>query len=395
MERAWDIVVVGAGSAGVAAVEGALRQNTDARILLLDEDRDAPYKRTRLSKHLASGFEPDQFSLRDRNCFSDSRVEIRTGEAVTALERQGRTVTLAGGDAISYKTLVLATGSKPMYPKVVRPHEVGSFFVLRTLEDARRLRHALSRARSVLVDGMGVLALEVANQLVQMNKKPTLVGATAQLMPRQLTTRAAELMEEELVRNKVKLMFQDEILSFEDNGKGELDVAMLKGSGTFDAVVFCIGVQPRTDLASSCGLTVDRGICVDEHLQSSDPSVFAAGECAQHPDGSISYLWNAAEYQGWIAGGNAAGGKNVCDRHAFRLKSSLFGTHVFSMNMPRETYGYRIEEVEVDNVYQSFFFLDGELDGLVILNDELRNEQYSQAVVEAWSFERVADELML
>lgn len=395
MERAWDIVVVGAGSAGVAAVEGARQQNADARILLLDEDREAPYKRTRLSQHLASGFEPGQFSLRDRSYLSDEKVEIRTGDVVTSVDRQRRTVTLAAGGEVSYGSLVLATGSVPMYPRVVRPHEVGSFFVLRTVDDARRLIDGLKRARTVLVDGMGVLALEVADQLVQMHKKPTLVGATAQLMPRQLTTRAAELMEEELVRNKVKLMFQDEILSFEDNGKGALDVAMLKGSGVFDAVVFCIGVQPRIDLAAQCGLKVDRGICVNDRLQSSDPAIFVAGECAQHPNGDISYLWHDAEYQGWIAGRNAAGGNAVRERHAFRLKSSIFGTFVFSMNMPRETEGYRIEEVEVDNVYQAFFFTDEGLDGVVVLNDEPRSEQYNQAAVERWSFERVADELML
>ncbi len=395
MERAWDIVVIGAGSAGVAAVEGARRQNADARILLLDEDQEAPYKRTQLSKYLASGFEPGQFSLRDRDCFADGSVEIRTGKTVTSVDREQKTLTLSAGEDVSYGTLVLATGSVPMYPRVVRPHEVGSFFVLRTLEDARRLIDGLARAKTVLVDGMGVLALEVTDQLIQMQKKPTLVGATAQLMPRQLTTRAAELMEEELVRNKVKLMFQDEILSFEDNGKGALDVAMLKGSGAFDAVVFCIGVRPRTDLAAGCGLKVDRGICVNERLQSSDPAVFVAGDCAQHPDGYVSYLWHAAEYQGWIAGENAAGGNAVFDRQAFRLKSSIFDTFVFSMNMPRETQGYRIEEVEVDNVYQAFFFTDEGLDGVVVLNDEPRSEQYNQAVVEHWSVDRVADELML
>ncbi len=395
MEVRWDIVVVGAGSAGIAAVEGAHQQEPAARILLLSEEPQAPYDRTCLSKHIASGFQPDRFKLREDQWFQHNNVTFRGGEAVAALDPRKRGLRLAGGDTVKYQSLVLATGAVPVYPRIVRPHQEGSFFVLRTLSDAQRLIKGLSSARTVLIDGMGVLALEIANQLVQMKKKPTLVGATAQLMPRQLNTRAGEILEEVLVRNKVKLMFQDEILSFESNRKGGLDVALLRSSGVYDAVVVCIGVQPCTELAEAAGLHVERGVVVDEHLRSSDPSIYAAGEVAQHPDGSISHVWHAAEYQGRIAGSNAAGAQQVYDRRPFRLTTNVFDTHVLSMNLPRDPQGYRVEEVEADTVYQGFYFAEDRLHGVVVLNDESRSTLYSEAVIDQWSIDRVAEQLML
>lgn len=395
MEASWDVVIVGAGSAGMAAAEGAHRQNPAARILLLDEEHEAPYRRTQLSKHIASGFTADQFSLLDTGWAEQNETELRVGQAVEALDCRARELQLSGGDSVRYNRLVLATGAAPIYPRIVRPREAGSFFVLRTLRDAQRLVDALASVRTVLIDGMGVLAIEVANQLVRMRKKPTLVGATAQLMPRQLSTRAAEIMEEVLLRSKVKLLFQNEILSFEKNAKGGHDVAMLKNSDVFDMVVLCIGVQPRIELAARAGLHTDSGIIVDEELRTSDPAVFAAGDVAQHPDGSISYLWHAAEYQGGIAGCNAAGGNSRNDRRAFRLKTQVFDTFVFSMNLPREALHHRVEEVESGEVYQAFYFLDDRLDGVVALNDEPRSDLYSQAVVERWEFDRVADTLMI
>ena len=395
MQAVWDIVVVGAGSAGIAAVEGAHRQNPAAQILLLDEDPHAPYKRTQLSKHIASGFDTSQFKLREEQWFRDNNVSLRAGESVVELKPQQRELQLAGGETLQYRALVLACGATPMYPRIVRPHQEDSFFVLRSMRDAQRLMKGLKSVRSVLIDGMGVLALEIANQVVEMKKKPTLVGATAQLMPRQLNTRAAEIMEEVLVREKVKLLFQDEILSFEPNRKGGLEVSMVKSSGVYDAVIVCIGVQPRSELAESAGLRVERGVVVDDYLQTSAPSVFAAGDVAEHPDGSISYVWRAAEHQGETAGMNAAGANQPYDRRPFRLKTDVFDTCVFSMNMPHDPHNYRIEEIEADETYQCFYFADDGLAGLIVLNDEPRSALYSQAVLERWSLEQVADELIL
>ncbi|TVQ40702.1 MAG: NAD(P)/FAD-dependent oxidoreductase [Spirochaetaceae bacterium] len=395
MGAVWDIVVVGAGSAGVAAVEAAHQQNPAARILLLDADGEAPYQRTELSKHIASGFKPGQFQLYDDQWFGRNNVTLRVGDAVAALDTGQHECRLAGGDVLQYRSLVLATGAEPVYPRIVRSHEEGSFFALRTMRDAQHLIKGIASARTVLIDGMGVLALEVADQLVRMKKKPSLVGATAQLMPRQLSTRAAEIMEEVLLRNKVKLIFQDEILSFESNRKGGLDVALLRSSGVYDAVVVCIGVQPCTELAEAAGLQVERGIVVDEQLRSSDPSIYAAGDVAQHPDGSISHVWQAAEYQGRIAGSNAAGAQQVYDRRPFRLTTNVFDTHVLSMNLPRDPRGYRVEEVEADTVYQGFYFSEDRLHGVIVLNDESRSTLYSEAVIDQWNVDQVAEQLML
>ncbi|TVQ98112.1 MAG: hypothetical protein EA403_14295 [Spirochaetaceae bacterium] len=395
MDGSRDIIVIGAGSAGIAAVEGAHDHDPSKSILLIDQDPHAPYKRTKLSKHLAKGYPDTEFRLRDDTWYREMNTELVTGTPAARIDREAKQVELSDGRTVSYGALVLAPGSEPIYPRIVRPHEAGSFFVLRSMDDAQRLMSALRRARTVLIDGMGVLALELADQLVAMQKKPTLVGATPQLMPRQLNARGAEMMEELLLRKRVKLLFQEEILSFEPDAKRGFDVTLLTHSGVYDVVLLCIGVQPRTGLAADAGLAVDRGIVVDDRLATSDPAIFCAGDAAQHPDGRVTHLWHAAEHQGRLAGANAAGGNECMDGRRFRLKTSVFGSYVFSLGLPRDLSTYQIEENEVENRYQAFYFRGGRLDGAVMFNDEPRARQYEQAVNEGWDYDRVSRELHL
>ncbi len=395
MDGRTDIVVIGAGSAGIAAVEGAHGHDPAKSILLIDQDPHAPYKRTKLSKHLASGYPETEFRLRDETWFREMNAELVTGTSVTSINRETKEVELSDGRVVSYGALVLAPGSEPLYPKIVRPHEEGSFFVLRSMGDAQRLMSTLRRARTVLIDGMGVLAIELADQLVKMQKKPTLVGATPQLMPRQLNARGAEMMEELLLRNRVKLLFQEEILSFEPDPKRGFDVTLLTHSGVYDVVLLCIGVQPRINLAVDAGLTVDRGIVVDDRLATSDPAIFCAGDAAQHSAGRVTHLWHAAEHQGRLAGANAAGGNERMDGRRFRLKTSVFGSYVFSLGLPRDLSPYQIEENEAESRYQAFYFRDGRLDGAVMFNDEPHARKYEQAVNEGWDYDRVSRELRL
>ncbi|MFW6261569.1 MAG: NAD(P)/FAD-dependent oxidoreductase, partial [Spirochaetota bacterium] len=255
----WDIVIVGAGIAGVSAVRTVASDGGSRRVLLVNGERSAPYKRTKISKHIAKGFSPEEFLLESEAWYRENNVELRTGATVDEIRPGDRVVKLSDGSEHRYEALILATGAEPLYPKTVRPHEAESFFVVRSEADIDRLRRSASRAKRILIDGMGVLAVEVAAELRAMNKQTTMVGATGQVMPRHLNVRAGEIMEELLTSNGVKLRFQEEILSFEPRKKGGFSVSMIRESGAYDMIVFCIGVAPRTGLAEAAGLDVGEG----------------------------------------------------------------------------------------------------------------------------------------
>jgi len=392
MADSWTVIVIGAGAAGFNAALSAREHSPDATVLLIDQEEYNPYKRTKLSKHIAQGFQSEEFELQESSWYTEHEITLKTGCTIVAVDRSARELTDSDGNRYGYQSLILAPGADPLYPAVVRKHEEGSFYVVRNKKDAQRLTRDARKARNVLVAGMGVLAVEVAWQLVQMKKKVTLAGATPQIMPRQLDARAAEIMEDLLIKRGVKLMFQEEILSFERNKKGGMDVAMIKHSGVYDLVVFCIGIKPRVDLARQAGLEVNVGIVVDEHLRTSDEHIFSAGDAAEHEGGRLTYLWHAAEYQGKLAGENAVGGNAVFDDPPYRLKAEVFDSYFFSINKPENLLECELEEVEEGDMYVGLYYRDDTLCGVVMANDRDRAKLYQQAVREGWDRDKVNKE---
>jgi NAD(P)H-nitrite reductase large subunit len=399
MDR-WDVVVVGAGIAGVSAVR-TLAERGGIRVLLLNGEDAAPYKRTKASKHIAKGFHPEEFQLETEEWFKDHDVTLMNGITASNLNVSERTLTIsngsgtASGEDIAFDKLILATGAEPLFPKTVRTHEADSFFIVRTADDVQRLTAAAKRVKRVLIDGMGVLAVEVAAELNQMGLQVTLAGAAPQLMPRELSIRSGEILEELLAANGIKMRFQEEILSFEARRKGGFSVAMIRDSSAFDMVVFCIGIGPRKALADDAGINTNSGILVDGFLQTSAPGIYAAGDVAEHEDGAITHLWHAAEHQGRIAALNAAGEPTPFENIPFRLKCSVFDSYFFSIGKPKQPLDFGIEEQEINNRYQCFYYSGETLSGAVMVNDKDRAKTYEQAVRGRWPRDQVREELSL
>ena len=389
MTGGWDVVVIGGGAAGVAAAEAAKTQNGDATVLVIHDEKEPPYVRTKLSKLLASGFDVEDFLIQPKEWYDERGIDLRMGTRAEAINPDEKTVKTSDGETVAYGSLILATGGLPAFPKNVREHDSDSFYTLKTVADAARIKRDSRRAKNALVVGMGVLSVEIAQQLSQMKTNVTLVGATGQLMPRQLSPRAGEIMEDLMSKNNLRLYFQEEVLSFEKNNKRGMDVMMIRNSGRFDMVIFCIGFNPDTELAKSAGLEVNRGVKVDERLRTSNPDIFAAGDVAEHPDGSSSYLWRDAEHQGAFAGRNAAGGDVQYDSLPFRLRTEIFGTHFLSVNKPRNPLEHEIEEAENGDTYFGFYFDNDELIGAVVVGDKERADEYEKAVQEGWSRDQV------
>lgn len=396
MSRTYDVVVVGAGAAGLAAATSARQTDPSKSVLLINNEDRFPYKRTKVSKYLAEGFEHDQFACHPEEWYREQAIDRLDGVALERIDRETHQIELSGEqEPVEYRRLVLALGGDPLLPKVVRPHEDGSFFVVRSARDGEALRSRAGRVKSVLIAGMGVLAVEIAQELRKMGKQVTLAGATPQLIPRQLNARAGEILEEVLSRNKVKMLFQEEILSFERNKKN-WTVQMLKHSAHYDLVVFCIGVTPRSAPAKDAGLTTGTGIVVDETLRTSDSDIFAAGDCAEHPDGMVTYLWHSAQDQGQVAGINAAGGEAVFDELPHRLKSTVFDQFLFSIRKPQEPWEHEIDEFENENQFYALYWNEsGQLHGAVMLNDETYAPTLESAVRESWTRDQVLAALEL
>lgn len=391
-----QIVIIGASAAGVSAAEAIVeagRAASGATLLIGAEDR-LPYKRTKVCKRFAAGFEPDAFALHPPTWYAEHGVELALGRTVTALDLAAHTLRLDDGAEVGWERLVLATGAAPnrlrladdVGAAVQQAHLIGA---------AEALRAAAAGVRTALVVGTGVLGVEVAEQLVQLGLGVTQLGDTPGLMPGELNEPARARLAALLQANGVRLRHGACVSRVERAGPGAGLRVVLEGGAalTADLVVPCVGMRPETALARAAGLQVERGVLVDARLRASHPDVFAAGDVAQHPDGRVTHLWRHALQQGRVAGLNAAGGAEAYAFVPFRLKCEVFGDYFFSLGVPPPA---RLADHEVIEHargarYLCGYYRGGHLAGLVMCGDKANQKAYGRAVVEGWdraAFER-------
>mgnify|MGYP000307966637 CR=1 FL=1 len=387
---AYDVIIIGNGIAGFSAAQAVREQSPEKSVLLIGEEDRLPYKRTRLSKSIAVGFEREAFQLQPQEWYAARGIDLLIGCRVTSFATDRHTVTLDDGRVLSWSRLVLATGASPLRLDVGRV-ALPQVLVLRSAAEAERLIAALREAGTACVIGMGVLGVEVAAEMLALGKQVTLVGDCAQLMPRHLNRPTAALLRAEFEARGAKLIFEDRVVDVARGARG-LGVTLRRHNTlAADLCVCCLGVAPNLELAQAAGLRVKRGVLVNERLQTSQPDVYAAGDVAEHPDGRVTGLWHAAEHQGRVAGINAAGGEAVEGGRPFRLKCEVFGRYFFSINKPPddELSQFEVEESATEGAYRCFYFRDGLLHGVVMADEPDRAKQYEQAVRERWEREAV------
>lgn len=278
------IVIVGAGHAGVQAAESVRAGGYTGPVLLLGEETGLPYQRPPLSKeHLAPGAEPDPLPLRGERFYRDHGIELRSGVRVRAVDRAARGVLLGDGSVLSYSALVLATGAGNRTLDVPGA-DLAGVCLLRTLEEARDLRSRLAAARSAVVVGAGFIGLEFAAAARGYGVEVTVLEAADRPMGRVLSPAMADHFTAAHARMGTDLRLGESVERFE--GAGGRVAAAVGTSGVrypADLIVVGVGALPRTGLARDCGLGVADGIVVDECLRTTDPAVFAIGDCANFP----------------------------------------------------------------------------------------------------------------
>ena len=285
----YHLVVAGNGMAGQRLVE-ALRDRDGGkqwRVTVLAEEQRRAYDRVNLSSYLDGATLAD-LDLVPEGCYGHAGYELLLGDPVTAIDRAARQVTTGRGQVISYDALALATGSCPFVPPVPGASLPGCF-VYRTLDDLDAIRAAASAAaarsrgrRAGLVVGGGLLGLEAARALRLLGLSPHVVELAPRLMPLQVDEGGGALLRTVIEDLDVRLWLGTSVREIAPDGQ-RLLASLANGTELdVDVVVFAAGVRPRDQLARDAGLAVGPrgGVAVDEGCRSSDPHVYAVGECA-------------------------------------------------------------------------------------------------------------------
>lgn len=302
------IVIVGGGAAGFAAAQMLRREGFAGQVALLSADGEPPYDRPNLSKDYLAGKAPEEWiPLRKSGWYATNGIELHLTAEVTAIDSETRQVILSDGRSFGFDQLLLATGAEPVrlnIPGADRPH----VHTLRSLTDSRGIIAATQTARRAVVIGASFIGLEVAAALRARGLDVHVVAPEALPMERILGPQLGQFIRELHESNGVIFHLGQTAVAID-----ERSVTLKDGSGiAADLVVAGIGVRPRTELAESAGLRLDRGILVDQFLETSVPGIFAAGDVARWPDphGGESLRiehWVVAQRQGQTAARNMLG----------------------------------------------------------------------------------------
>ena len=284
-----QIVIVGAGQAAVQAVDTLRRKGFAGKLIVVGDEPWVAYQRPPLSKkYLAGSLERDRLAIRPPHFFSDHAIELRTGRRAVEIARSEQRVRLDDGSVLAYDGLLLATGSRPR--RLLAPGaELAGVHYLRTIADVDRIRAELDTARRLVVVGGGYIGLEVAATVRERGLDVTVLEMADRVMNRVTCPEISEFFEAEHARHGVRIVCNARVRAIAANGSADGDRvrAVVCADGEeypADLVIIGVGVAAVDELAVAAGLECANGIVVDAHCRTSDPEIYAAGDCTSHPN---------------------------------------------------------------------------------------------------------------
>ena len=311
-------VIVGAGLAGAKAAETLREEGFDGRLVLVGDEPERPYERPPLSKEYLRREAEDAPYVHDRTFYADRSIELWCSTRVTGLDAGFRELLLEGDRRLGYDRLLLSTGAVPRRLDV-QGADLDGIHYLRTLADSARIRERIESSQRLVVVGSGWIGAEIAASARQKGCEVTMLEMASLPLERVLGPELGQIYLDLHRDHGVEFLPETTVERFEGQGSVERVITRDGASIETGFVVVGIGVAPRTGLLESAGLRIDNGIVVDEHLQSSIPGVYAAGDVAnvRHPFYRRHLRvehWDTALHQGPVAARNMLGASEPYER---------------------------------------------------------------------------------
>jgi len=275
------VVIIGNGMVGYKFCEKLIAKTSFFSVIIFGEESIRAYDRVHLSEYY-NGKSAEDLSMSSSNWYADNDILLYLNDPVVRIDRSLQLVYSAAGHIIKYDVLVLATGSAPFVPNISGIEKNG-VFVYRTIEDLELIKAWSTKAKTAAVIGGGLLGLEAAKALIDLGLEETnVIEFSSRLMPRQIDVAGSEMLQEKLKslglkihlhKNTTAIVGEEQISALKFSDESDLKVEML---------VISAGIKPRDELAKACGLAIGPrgGIVVNKLLQTSDPNIYAVGECA-------------------------------------------------------------------------------------------------------------------
>src|SRR5574337_1056584 len=373
MDGQHRLVVIGNGMAGTRVVQEILSRNRDRfHVVMFGAERYGNYDRTLLSDVLAGSKDVKQVFLNSLDWYRDHNIVLHAGVAATAIDRNNRIVRSAAGVEAPYDTLIIATGSRPFIPPVDGAEKTG-MFVYRTLDDCQAIEAYARGCRRAAVMGGGLLGLEAARGLLSLGLQVTVVEMMPWLMAQQLDAEGGALLRQTMEQMGVQALL-GKTVTRALGGKAVTGLEFQDGTSLdVDMVVVSCGIRPNAELAERSGLAVDRGIVVNDRMQTSDPDICAVGECAQHRGklyGLVAPLYDQARVLAEHLTGVSSNGGYQGSKPVSKLK--VMGVQLIAMGetTPADPLDEVVSYIEPSRgVYKKMIIRDNRLAGATLMGE--------------------------
>jgi ferredoxin-nitrate reductase len=376
------IVVIGAGAAAYGFVKSYRELNQADSITIFSKEDFPFYNRVMLPDYISGHQDWAQLVKMQDAEEPTYNIDLRRGVSVETVNRAEKYVLDSRGQRTDYDVLLMATGSRAAMPRHVPA--LPGIFTMRSRTDADDFKNHLPAEAHVVVVGGGLLGLEMAASLREVGTKVSVIQRTSRFLDRQLDQLGSQLLQEEMENQGCDLYFNDEVELY--YGRARLTGVGLKSGRRLacDAVILAIGTTPNLELARDCGLACKRGVVVDAHLQTSDPSVYALGEIAEF-EGTLYGITAAAEQQAAVLARYLSG--DVASQYRGSTFMNIIKIHGFdlcSIGLPERPNTTDYEEIvfidQAQRYYKKCIIHQDRLVGAILIGDKNEFQEYRELI---------------
>ncbi len=361
-----DYLIIGNGISGLSAANEIRKNDEKGNITIVSKEHYLTYYRVKLTEYICKDFKEEDLLVNKKDWYKEKNINVILGKIVEEVDFNNNLIKLDDGVLIEYKKLLLATGSRPFIPPIAGKFKKG-VFALRSIKDLKDIQEYLLNCKNVTIIGGGLLGLEAAWAVKQLNKEVNIVEFAPYLLPKQLD----EELSKKLSKKLEKLGFNIYLDSAAEEILGESKVSELKISGgrTFetDSILISSGIRPNLDLVRDTELKFNKGIIVDKYLRTNMPNVYAAGDVVE-VDSTVLGLWTVGNEQGKIAGLNMVGGTKEYTLPEPYTRLEIGDIKLFSVgdiNGFDKIYEYKKGE----EIHHKLFTTNGKITGGILFGD--------------------------
>jgi nitrite reductase (NADH) large subunit len=361
------IIIIGNGIAGVSAAEAIRSRDKNSEIVMYSDEKYYHYSRPRVIEYLSGKVNVDRIIIKKEDFYYTNNIKLNLNSIILKIDTQNKKIILSGPVEDNFDKLIIAAGAYSFLPPVEGANKEG-VFTLRTIDDADRIIEFSKNKKTAVVIGGGLLGIEAAMSLKILGLDVTVVEVFDRLLPRQLDKDAANILQKLLEDKGLKFLLPKQTISIEKiNNKLKINFKD-NTSIESDIVLFSAGIRCNLNFLNGSGIEIDKGVKVNEYLQTNIPDIYAAGDIAEYK-GIIYGIWPAAKEQGTIAGLNAIGEKMQYNGSVLSTKLKVAGIDLASTGSIEPGPGIDIQTEHDKGVFKRFFIKDKKLIGAILIGD--------------------------